>query len=218
MKLLLVGSGGFDASVDFIDLNVKPDELFCQVVDEVRQGKGHRQGFFVALREVKPLLVRGFIAGKPTGIAHLLQSMGQAEALDFHLEVPFFCSKANHKTLQANAQKCPCGSWRKRRDCLSLAENFSHVVRHAFDWLYAASSRVDRFFINPEHQPAAVATPANRVMRGIVELKEIIGRETQRSLIERVTNVVRLVCRLLHGSRHLTKSHLSANTAVRARK
>lgn len=218
MRLLLVGSGGFDASVDFIDLNVKPDELFCQVVDEVRQGKGHCQGFFVALREVKPLFVHGFIAGKPTGITHLLQSMGQAEALDFHLEVPFFCAKANHKSLQANAQKGPCGSWRKRRDCLGFAEDFTDVVRHALDRLDAASGRINGLRIDPEHQAAAVAAAANRVMRGIVELKEIFDRETQRSLIERVTNLVRLVCRFLHRSWNGSEFHLGTNTAMRAGK
>ena len=216
MYSVLVLSGCLNSSDEFFGLNFKPNQFVGQMVDEVRQGKGHREGFFVALRKIETLLVDGFVSCKATCVAHPLKLSRQSQAFDLLIKSPAFSSATDNKALQANAQQGPRGSRRKCRDFLSLAKNFPDVARHAFDWLDAASRRIDGFLINPEHQSAAVAASTYRIATGIVKVKEVLGLELHDPWLVWVTDAVHLVCRFPHRSCNGSEFHLGTNPAVRA--
>ena len=131
MKLLLVGSGGFDLGSPLIGFFCHAKQLFRNAVCKSRHCAGYGQSFFTVDGKVDDVVVNCVIANKAACVSNLRQCGRQIERFDFLREVPSLGFRSIHHALNADSQHRARCSRGQIDDALRLFENFFCILRHA---------------------------------------------------------------------------------------
>nr|DAD73720.1 MAG TPA: hypothetical protein [Podoviridae sp. ctrub15] len=175
MRLLLVGSGGFDLGGPLVGFFCHAEQLFRNAVCKSRHRTGHGQSFLAVDGKVDDVVVNSVIANKAADVSNLRQCGRQIERFDFLREGFPFGFRSIHHAFNACPKHCAGGTWGQIDDALSLFEDLFGIFWHALSSRDTTSCGENKFASFKQNNLSTSPTHCNLVFARVEKSKGLFS-------------------------------------------